>query len=184
VGEAASHGEPAPTARRRPATVVIGVGNRLRQDDAAGLHAVDLLRGRAQAAGIAVRVQEGEALGLLEQWEGARTAVLLDTIHANSQPGKIHRVDVSSEPVPALLGGSSSTHALGMADAIELARALGCLPARVVLYGVQGRRFDAGGGLSREVEAAIAPLAEAVLAEACRADGQALSRAAATAAWP
>jgi hydrogenase maturation protease len=163
---------------------VIGVGNRLRRDDAAGLHAVDRLRERAQAAGIAVRVQEGEALGLLEQWEGARTVVLIDAIHADSPPGEIHRVDLSSEPVPARLGGSSSTHAVGMADAIELARALGCLPAGVILYGVQGRRFDSGGGLSREVEGAIAQLAEAALAEARRADAQALSRAAATAAWP
>jgi hydrogenase maturation protease len=52
---------------------------------------------------------------------------------------------------------------------IELARALNRLPARVIVYAVQGARFDAGTGLSGPVRAAMLPLSEAVLAEAIRA---------------
>ena len=38
----------------------------------------------------------------------------------------------------------SSTHAFGVGDAVELARALGRLPRRVVVYGVEGADFAAG----------------------------------------
>ena len=54
--------------------VVVGVGNSLRGDDAAGLEVVRALRerltrGRARVA--RPREHEGETLGLLELWEGA-----------------------------------------------------------------------------------------------------------------
>ncbi len=109
---------------------------------------------------------EGEPLGLLELWDGARAVVLVDAIHSGAAPGTIHRVDASCEPIPALLRGSSSTHALGVGEAIELARALDRLPERVVVYGVEGVCFGAGSGLSGEVDAVTDALAEAVLREA------------------
>ncbi len=158
--------------------VVIGVGNALRQDDAAGVEVARRLRTRAGAAKIAGGVEvagdgeiavlqhEGEPLGLLELWDGARAVVLVDAIRSGAAPGTIHRVDASCEPIPALLNGSSSTHAVGVGEAIELARALDRLPERVVVYGVEGACFDAGSGLSGEVEGVIDTLAEAVLREA------------------
>jgi len=161
--------------------LVIGVGNALRHDDGVGLEAVRRMRSLLCAAGgagerragpadggvaIETREHEGDPLGLLESWDGARAVVLLDAIHGASPPGSVHRFDASSTPLPADLAGSSSTHAVGVAEAIELARALGRLPRTLVVYGVVGARFDAGGGLSEEVRAALGQLAETVLSEA------------------
>jgi len=153
--------------------LVIGIGNPLRHDDAVGLEAVRRMRPLMRAAGprwrgVAIETceHEGEPLGLLESWEGAGAVVLVDAIHGESQAGTVRRFDASSTPVPADLAGSTSTHAVGVAEAIELARALGRLPRRIVVYGVAGARFDAGGGLSDEVLAALGPLTEAVLRDA------------------
>jgi hydrogenase maturation protease len=146
--------------------VVIGVGNALRGDDGAGLEVVRSLASRARALAIEVLEQEGEALGLLEQWDGAVAAVLVDAIHSDAQPGTIHRVDASAEPVPDGLQSSSSTHAVGVGEAVELARTLGRLPAATILYGIEGARFDTGSPVSAEVRAAIPTLAETVLAQA------------------
>ncbi|HKC86245.1 MAG TPA: hypothetical protein VKG02_09745 [Blastocatellia bacterium] len=41
-----------------------------------------------------------------------------------------------------------------MAEAIELARALGNIPQRLMVYGIEGKNFAAGVGLSAEVEKA------------------------------
>jgi hydrogenase maturation protease len=153
--------------RPRPSVVVIGVGNALRHDDAAGVEIVRLLRARAQASEIVVHEQEGETLALLNMWESADAAVLVDAIRGGQAPGSISRLDATSAPIPARLRGSSSTHAVGVGEAIELARALDLLPQRVVLFGIEGRRFDAGRGLSEEVEAVVGQLADAVLREAC-----------------
>jgi hydrogenase maturation protease len=64
------------------------------------------------------------------------------------------------------LRGSSSTHAVGVGEAIELARTLHRLPRRVILFGVEGHSFAAGSGLSAEVEAITGALLDAVLSEA------------------
>ena len=51
------------------------------------------------------------------------------------------------------MGGG--THAFGLAEAVELARALRRLPQRLVLVGVEAVGFDYGAPLSPEVAAAV-----------------------------
>jgi hydrogenase maturation protease len=154
--------------RGRGSVIVIGVGNALRHDDAAGLEIARRLRKRARDAGIAVYEQESETLALLEMWQDADAVVLVDAIRGGGSPGTIRRFDATSAPVPVRLHGSSSTHAVGVGEAIELARVLHRLPRRIVLFGVEGRCFDAGRGLSEEVEAIAGQLADMVLGEAQR----------------
>jgi len=153
---------------RAAQVLVIGVGNRMRSDDAAGLEVIDRLRALPrEQLGPAVRLceHEGEGLGLLAIWESTAAVVLVDAIEGASQPGSLVRIDASTEPVPASARSGSSTHAVGVVEAIELARALGRLPARVVLCGVVGARFEAGERLSAHVRGAIPALTEMVLAE-------------------
>ena len=165
-----------------PPVLVLGVGNELRHDDAAGLEVVRRARALAPpgscdlATAIEFREHEGEMLALLAAWEGAGAVILADAIHGSGPVGTLQRFDVSRRPLPARLEGSSSTHAIGVADAIELGRVLGRLPRRVVVYGVTGACFDAGRGLSAALLDAIDPLARRVLEEA--------ERLAATAACP
>jgi hydrogenase maturation protease len=74
----------------------------------------------------------------------------------------VHRVEAADGPLPRDLG-LASTHAFGIADTIELARALGKAPRRVALVGVEGRAFGMGDSLSAEVEAALGAAVDAVL---------------------
>jgi hydrogenase maturation protease len=145
--------------------LVLGLGNSLRHDDAAGLEVVRRVAQRTGAGNFEVCEHEGEPLALLELWRDAEAVLLVDAVSSGAAPGTLHRADASSQPIPALLRSSTSTHAVGIADAIELARALRRLPGRVLLFGIEGRRFDAGSGLSEEVAGAVGPLAEAVLSE-------------------
>jgi hydrogenase maturation protease len=59
----------------------------------------------------------------------------------------------------------SSTHAFGIGDAVELGRALGRLPARVVVFGIEGVDFALGSGLSERVAGAVEEVTHAVLSE-------------------
>jgi len=146
--------------------VIIGVGNPFGGDDGAGIEVVRRLRARAQAGGIRVRELEGDPLALLDAFGGADAAILVDAVRSGAAAGGAHRADASAGPLPARRRGVASTHAVGVGEAIELARTLGRLPARVLLYGIEGERFDAGAGLSAAVGAAVDTLAERVLAEA------------------
>jgi len=102
--------------------VVIGLGNALRHDDAAGLAIARRLRAATHGRGIAVYEHEGETLALLDIWQSARAAVLVDTIRSGAAPGTVQRFDATAAPIPARLESSCSTHAFGLGQAIELAR--------------------------------------------------------------
>jgi hydrogenase maturation protease len=145
--------------------VVVGVGNAYRGDDGAGLAVAELVRARVPA-GVEVVTCEQEASRVIDAIEGRETAVLVDASSSGSAPGTIHRFDASAEPVPAR-SFRSSTHAFGVGEAVELARALGKLPGVVVVYGVEGEEFAAGESLSPAVAEAIGTVAEAVLEELC-----------------
>jgi hydrogenase maturation protease len=78
----------------------------------------------------------------------------------------VHRFNARRKPLFAMLRHASS-HSFGVADALELSRALGTLPPRVVVYAIEGRCFEPGAGLSPEVEQAAARVAAHVLREVC-----------------
>ena len=143
--------------------VVIGVGNSLRGDDAAGL--LVARRVRERAPGVDVFEHEGEPTGLLALFGGAHTAILVDAVQGAGEPGSVQRFEAGDEPLPASLRGSTSTHAVGLAEAIELFRALGRLPPRVVVLGIRGACFEAGRVCSPEIRDGIEAAASAVLGE-------------------
>jgi hydrogenase maturation protease len=49
----------------------------------------------------------------------------------------------------------ASTHGLGVAEAVALGDALGRLPRRLIIIGIEGRRFEVGADLSPEVARAV-----------------------------
>jgi hydrogenase maturation protease len=141
-------------------TAVACLGNRFRGDDAAGLLVGDRLR----KAGIEVQECEDEPTRLLDTWAALDLLVVVDATRSGSPPGTVRRVDTSVRPLTDDVGLTSS-HAFGVAETIELARALGCLPARVVVYGIEGERFAAGTDVTSSVRSAIDEVADAVREE-------------------
>ena len=135
---------------------LIGVGNRLRGDDAAGLEVVRRLR-LAHPPGVVLIEQEGEPASLIEAWNTADEALVVDGISSGSAPGRLHRFDVTHAPLPAEIF-NPSTHAMGLPEAVELARELDRLPGRLVVYGIEGESFEAGEGLSDPVQKTVEKL--------------------------
>ncbi|HVB38238.1 MAG TPA: hydrogenase maturation protease, partial [Vicinamibacterales bacterium] len=134
------------------AVLVIGVGNPLRGDDGVGREVARRVRA---AAGPAVTVieEEGDGARLLEAWAGAGTAILIDATASGAAPGTVRRFDATRQPLPGA-AFRLSTHAFGLFDAIELARAIGGLPTALVVYGIEGEVFETGAPLSGAVAAA------------------------------
>ena len=111
--------------------------------------------------------REGEPTGLLDAWDGADALWLVDAVLSGAAPGTVHRLDASREELPAELF-RASTHHLGLAEAVELARALGRLPSRVVFYGIEAASVDVGDELTPQVEAAVDRVADALRDEVAR----------------
>ena len=144
------------TEAERKLLALIGIGNQFRRDDAAGLEVARRLR-LAKPPGVIVMEQEGEPASLIEAWAGSHEALVIDGVSSGSEPGTLHRFEATDGPLPAELF-APSTHALGVAEAVELARELGRMPDRLAVYGIEGESFETGEGLSRAVQLAVEQL--------------------------
>ena len=133
--------------------IVLGIGNPWRRDDGAGPTVARRLAGRLPE-NVRVLAVGGDITELLDAFRGADLAVLVDAVSSGEEPGTIHRFDATATPLPAHFGRLSS-HGLGLAEAIELARMLGRLPPGVHVYGIEGADFRPGEGLSPAVEHAV-----------------------------
>jgi hydrogenase maturation protease len=136
----------------------IGIGNPLRGDDAAGLLAARALRAR-EPDGVEVLELEGEPVDLIEAWAGAEAVVVADAVASGGEPGEVRRIDAVAGPLPAALAGAS-THAMGLTEAVELARALDRLPSRLLVYGIEAASFETGADPTPTVRAAAERVAE------------------------
>jgi hydrogenase maturation protease len=126
-------------------------------DDAAGLLVAQTLRRRALPA-LEVVEHEGEPIELIECCDGASALWLVDAARSGAPAGTLHRFDVSERPLPSGLFGLS-THRIGLAEAVEFARALERLPLSVMVYGIEGASFAPGADVSAAVAAAAQALA-------------------------
>jgi hydrogenase maturation protease len=142
--------------------VVIGIGNPYRRDDGIGPEVATQIQGR-RLPGVRVVISDGEPSGLLEAWEGADLAVVVDAIQrVPASPGRIHRLTASQLETGCT---AASSHGLGVPDAIRLGRALERLPWLVVILAVEGADTGPGTGLSDAVAAAVPQAVAAVMAE-------------------
>lgn len=155
---------------RRPALAIVGIGNPDRGDDAAGPAVAHLLRGRVPRD-VDVIEHNGEATSLLSRLEGLSAAIMIDACRSGAPAGTVHRFEVHGAPMPEITVGVS-THDFGLATAIELARALGQLPRRCIVYAIEGESFVAGAQMSAPVSAAVQRVAQQVTGEICSAMAQ------------
>jgi hydrogenase maturation protease len=141
----------------------IGVGNEFRCDDVVGLVILRKLQHQIPPS-IQTVEASGEGVALMEAWFGVETVYLFDAVRSGAEVGTINRIDAQVQSVPAQYF-NYSTHAFGVAEAVELARTLNQLPAKLIIYGVEGKNFAVGIRISPEVEKAAEEVGQRVLSE-------------------
>jgi hydrogenase maturation protease len=143
--------------------VIIGVGNEFRRDDGAGPAVIGQLRDLV-SPGVELVITDGEPTRLIEAWTGAALAVVVDAVRAEPpQPGRIYRFVIDRPGTRA--DRTSSSHGLGLDDAIGLAVALDRMPARLIVHAIEAADLSWGTGLTPAVAAAVGAVARAVLAD-------------------
>src|SRR6516164_5608083 len=147
----------------QPSVLVVAIGNPDRGDDGFGPGVAQRLRGRVPPT---ARILErgGDALALIEDWDGIPSVIVIDAMAPIREPGQVHRIDLADSPLPIGFAPSSS-HAFGVAETVELARSLGRLPRYLVAYLVEGEQFGTGAPLSLAVAQAVGDVAERVVNE-------------------
>jgi len=160
---------------RSKGVVVIGVGNVYRGDDGVGSLAARLV-GERLPGQVHMLAPVGDPLAMLDSWREADQVFIVDAIQSGDKtPGQVLRFDIHEASVPAK-AFRHSTHALSVVQVIELARSLGTLPPRVVVYGIEGANFAPGQSLSPAVKAGAREVADRIVGEIRTGEGAAMSR--------
>ena len=144
--------------------LVIGIGNTMRRDDGVGILVVERLAVAIAPHAADIVTMDGESTRLIEAWAGADRAVVVDAMRGGESAGSVRRIEVGRDALPSWAVGASSHHA-GLAEAVDLGRALDRLPAHLVIYGVEAHDVSPGEGLSPAVENAMPDLVQRLAAE-------------------
>lgn len=142
--------------------LLIGLGNRLRGDDAAGPEVARLVAERDPEARVVQH--EREPSDLLDLWQDAEEVVVVDAVEG-ANPGRIHTFDPAAGPLPDAFATSASTHVFGLPEVVELGRELGRLPADLTLIGIEGSDFALGAPLGPAVRDAVEQVARRLAGE-------------------
>lgn len=143
---------------------VIGLGQSLRGDDAAGLEAVRRWQEQyPETAGrpdIRVEISELPGLALLDLLDGADAAIIVDAVQSAAPPGTVIRI--GPDDLASFTPDAQSAHGWGVAETLKLGMSLypSLAACKITLIGIVGKEFGIGAGLSREMEG--------VLLEACK----------------
>jgi hydrogenase maturation protease len=138
---------------------VVGIGQSLRGDDAAGTEAVHCWQqSNPHTAGrsdVGVQFAELPGLALLDMLDGFDAAVIVDAVQSSALPGTIHRL--APEDLAAFGSESRSAHGWGVAETLDLDRQLhdGRSRVRIRLIGIEAEQLKLGTPLSAPVKAAL-----------------------------
>ena len=124
---------------------MIGVGTP-HGDDAAGLAVAASLEGDGLGPEVEILRCPRPSAQLLDALDAGAAAVIVDATRCGLAPGTVH------EPPREALAARAphSSHGFGVSQTLALAEALGRLPARLAIVGVEAERL-AGPGLSPAV---------------------------------
>jgi len=157
-------------------TLILGLGNKLMQDDALGVLAVEALQESYHFPG-GVRLVDGGTLGLdlLPQLEDVDRLLIIDALDMKSEPGSVFRLE--GEEVPRAFAAKLSIHQMGVQDLLALAELRGHLPAELVVWGAQPEAIEMGLELTPVLRTSFEKVLDGVVGE-LTAWGQPPARAA------
>ena len=150
--------------REVTSVVVIGIGQSLRGDDAAGLEAVRQWRERfpetATRPEVRIEACELPGLALLDLFAEAEAVVLVDAVQSHAKPGAVHRL--GTEELASFTAGSKSAHGWGVAETIQLRSQLTNEKINIRVIGIEAEQMELGAGLSQSVEKMMPALCKVI----------------------
>jgi hydrogenase maturation protease len=147
--------------------LVLGIGQSMRGDDAAGLEVVRQWQARYPGSADRVKVEFSElpGLALLDSLAGMNAAILVDAVHSSASVGTVLRL--GPDELASFTPETAPSHGWGLAETLHFGFSI--YPwlgkCRITLIGIVGRDFGLGAGIGSEVAIAILKAGEMVETE-------------------
>jgi len=132
--------------------LVLGIGNLVMNDDAAGVLVAQDLAKKYNKQREDLLVLDGGTLGLdlLGYIDWADRLVLVDAVDLNLQPGTV--VKLEGDDIDVAFESKLSAHQMGMKDMLLTSELMGERPEEIVFYGIQSGTVQMEMEVSDEVK--------------------------------
>lgn len=134
--------------------LIVGCGSPDAGDDSAGLEVIRRLR-EGGDCGCELRAESAPGIELLDALALAEAILFVDAVVSGGAPGTLHLATLPCKEVEPRSLGALSSHGWGLAEALDLARALGRTMPPLFLLGIEAGTVAQGSRRSPAVEQAV-----------------------------
>lgn len=123
--------------------VVLGIGNTILTDEAAGVRAAEMLE-QAYRLPDNVQVIDGGTSGMemIEDLSHLDLLIVLDVVRTGAAPGTV--VKIAGDEIPVFFRKKLSPHQIALPDVLASLELLGTMPREIVVLGVEPVSLELG----------------------------------------
>ncbi len=144
--------------------VVLGIGNTILTDEAAGVRAAEMLE-RDYRMPDNVQVIDGGTSGMemIEDLSNLDFLIVLDVVKTGAAAGTV--VKIAGDDIPVFFRRKLSPHQIGLPDVLASLELLDTMPKEIIVLGVEPISLELGMEMTATIAAKVPELVEMAVAE-------------------
>jgi hydrogenase maturation protease len=144
--------------------VVLGIGNTILSDEAAGVRAVEALEQAWQMPDNVLVIDGGTSgMEMIEDLSKLDFLLVIDVVVTGAAPGTL--VKIAGDEIPVFFRDKLSPHQIGLPDVLASLELLDAIPKEIVVLGVEPISLELGMDMTPTVAATVPELVRRAVAE-------------------
>ncbi len=144
--------------------VVLGIGNTILSDEAAGVRAVELLEQRYQVSDNVLVIDGGTSgMEMIEDLSNLDFLIVIDVVKTGAAPGTV--VKIAGDEIPVFFRRKLSPHQIALPDVLASLELLGTMPKEIIVLGVEPISLELGLEMTPTIAGQVPALVEMAVAE-------------------
>lgn len=144
--------------------VVLGIGNTILTDEAAGVRVVEALeRGYALPANVLAIDGGTSGMEMIEDLSDLDFLIVVDVVKTGAAPGTVVKIDGAE--IPVFFRSKLSPHQIALPDVLASLELLGTMPREIIVLGVEPISLELGMEMTTTVAERIPQLVGMVVEE-------------------
>ena len=144
--------------------VVLGIGNTILTDEAAGVRAVELLEQRYRVPDNVLVIDGGTSgMEMIEDLSDLDFLIVIDVVKTGAAPGTV--VKIAGDEIPVFFRRKLSPHQIALPDVLASLELLDAMPKEIVVLGVEPISLELGMEMTPTIAEQVPVLVEMAVAE-------------------
>ena len=144
--------------------VVLGIGNTILTDEAAGVRAVELLEQRYQIPDDVLVIDGGTSgMEMIEDLSDLDVLIVIDVVKTGAAPGTV--VKIAGDEIPVFFRRKLSPHQIALPDVLASLELLDSMPKEIVVLGVEPISLELGMEMTATIAEQVPVLVEMAVTE-------------------